>query len=1009
MIRIQSYLISLALMLLTYAGVFSQETFPRNDVLDERSRAYAFTHATIVTEAGTSLEDATLLIREGKIESVGRNLEVPAGYHEIDLTAKTIYPSFIDLYTSYGLPKVEQTRGGSPFGSREQISPLTKGAYNANDAIKSHYEATSQFTTDTKSGADFRMAGFGTVLTFRPDGLARGTAALVTLGERTANEEVIIPQAAAEYSLDRGTTDQSYPRSMMGYVSLLRQTYLDAEWFKDLQTKPFTDQALNAWINQQSLPQVFDAGSWMNVLRADKIGDEFGVQYIIKAGGDEYQRVNQIKATGAPLIVPVNFPVAYDVENPLDAERVSYEDMLHWELAPTNMAALTRQGIEVAVTTDKLKNPKDLLANLRKCIENGLSKEDALKALTTTPSKLIRAEHLVGSLKAGMLANFLITNGDIFAEKPVIYENWIQGRPFKFKDLKENNYSGKYNLVIADSEYGLNIEGEAGSNKAKIKLNDTTTVDVNSKWEKDLVNYSFKPGEGKEQIRLSGWKVENGWKGTGQLTNGTWVNWSAMLSGDTDKKEDKKGEDKDEENASLGQVLYPFVAYGTPTLPEAKNLLIKNATIWTNESDGILENTDILIQNGKIARIGKNLSGGNAEIIDGTGKHVTAGIIDEHTHIGGGGNDVVSNSSMVRISDQINSEDINLYRALAGGVTAAQILHGSANPIGGQSAIVKLRWGGAPEELKIEGADEFIKFALGENVKRSSNSQSIRYPQSRMGVEQIYVDAFTNAREYEKNWKKYEALSPAEKSKSEKPRRDLVHETMLEILNEDRFITCHSYVQSEINMLMKVAEDFDFKINTFTHILEGYKVADKMREHGAAASSFSDWWNYKWEVRYAIPYNAAILHREGVLTAINSDDANMGRRLNQEAAKSIKYGGLSEEDALKLVTLNPAKMLHLDDRMGSIKAGKDADVVLWTNHPLSVYAKAEKTIVDGKVYFDLEEDRQRRIYLQKERSRLVHKMTGEKKAGRPTQQAASRQDMLIHCESILGEENHEKH
>jgi hypothetical protein len=232
---------------------------------------------------------------------------------------------------------------------------------------------------------------------------------------------------------------------------------------------------------------------------------------------------------------------------------------------------------------------------------------------------------------------------------------------------------------------------------------------------------------------------------------------------------------------------------------------------------------------------------------------------------------------------------------------------------------------------------------------------------------------------------------------------------MLEILNEDRFITCHSYVQSEINMLMKVAEDFDFKINTFTHILEGYKVADKMREHGAAASSFSDWWNYKWEVRYAIPYNAAILHREGVVTAINSDDANMGRRLNQEAAKSIKYGGLSEEDALKLVTLNPANMLHLDDRMGSIKAGKDADVVLWTDHPLSVYAKAEKTIVDGKIYFDLEEDRQRRIYLQKDRSRLVHKMTGEKKAGRPTQQAASRQDMLIHCESILGEENHEKH
>lgn len=365
---------------------------------------------------------------------------------------------------------------------------------------------------------------------------------------------------------------------------------------------------------------------------------------------------------------------------------------------------------------------------------------------------------------------------------------------------------------------------------------------------------------------------------------------------------------------------------------------------------------------------------------------------------------MATNSGMVRIGDNIDAENINVYRALAGGVVAVQILHGSANPIGGQSALVKLRWGEAPENYKIQGADRFIKFALGENVKRTANPSSIRYPQTRMGVEQVYVDAFTSALEYKKKWDAYNSLPAKEKALAIKPRRDLADEAMLDILNKKLFITCHSYVQSEINMLMKVAERFNFRVNTFTHILEGYKVADKMAQHGVAASSFADWWNYKWEVRYAIPYNAAILTRAGVLTAINSDDAEMGRRLNQEAAKTVKYGGLSEEEALKTVTLNPAKMLHLDNQMGSIKVGKSADIVLWTDHPLSVYAKAEKTIIDGKVYFDLEKDAQNRKEQEAERARLIQKMKDAKRAGAPTQRGEGRSQVMFHCEDILGVE-----
>jgi imidazolonepropionase-like amidohydrolase len=363
-------------------------------------------------------------------------------------------------------------------------------------------------------------------------------------------------------------------------------------------------------------------------------------------------------------------------------------------------------------------------------------------------------------------------------------------------------------------------------------------------------------------------------------------------------------------------------------------------------------------------------------------------------------NEVQSVSAEVRQEDVVNSEDINIYRQLAGGVTSSQLLHGSADCIGGQSALIKLKWGENPNNLLIKGADGFIKFALGENVKQGNSAQATtRFPATRMGVEQIYMDAFQRATEYEKAWKTYNGL--ANKNGVTPPKKDLELDALVEILNKKRFITCHSYVQSEINMMMKVAEAFNFNINTFTHILEGYKLADKMKNHGVAASTFSDWWAYKMEVKEAIPYNAAILTKMGVNTAINSDDAEMARRLNQEAAKTVLYGGVSEEDAWKMVTLNPAKMLHLDNRLGSIKVGKDADVVLWNNNPLSIYARPEKTIVDGTVYFDVEKDDQMHVSVAKERNRLMLKMLAEKSAGNPTQRAMPRRNLQIHCDTIM--------
>ncbi len=457
----------------------------------------------------------------------------------------------------------------------------------------------------------------------------------------------------------------------------------------------------------------------------------------------------------------------------------------------------------------------------------------------------------------------------------------------------------------------------------------------------------------------------------------------------------------------LGKVLYPFTAFGwtDSAAPKQETILITNATVWTNEADGVLQNADILLRNGKIAAVGKNLSAAGARTIDGTGKHVTPGIIDEHSHIASssineGGQSVTSE---VRIGDNLNPDDVNIYRQLSGGVTTSHILHGSANTIGGQTQLIKLRWGADDEGLKFKGADPFIKFALGENVKRSvsaiSNySNNNRYPDTRMGVEQVLIDAFTRAKEYEKTWKQYDAGG----KKGIAPRRDLELDALVEILNEKRFITCHSYVQSEINMALHVADSMGYKYNTFTHILEGYKVADKMKAHGAAASTFSDWWNYKMEVLDAIPYNAYLMQQQGLVVAVNSDDAEMARRLNQEAAKSIKYGGMSEENALKMVTLNPAKMLHIDGQTGSLKVGKDADVVLWSDNPLSIYAKPLYTIVDGTIYFDIEKDKQLQKQVAAERQRIIGKMNSEKKSGKAASPAQPSYQTILNC----GEHEH---
>lgn len=404
--------------------------------------------------------------------------------------------------------------------------------------------------------------------------------------------------------------------------------------------------------------------------------------------------------------------------------------------------------------------------------------------------------------------------------------------------------------------------------------------------------------------------------------------------------------------------------------------LIQNATVITM-ANGTLENASILIDDGKIVAVGPDVEApSGAEIIDATGRYVTPGIIDCHSHLGADSinESSVPVSSMVSMQDVLNPEDISIYRALTGGVTTAQILHGSSNPIGGKSAVIKMRWGADAGSLMFEGAKPGIKFALGENPKRGTKPI---HPGSRQGVNDVIRQAFLEAKAYRAEWQSYEAAKQSGR-RVLPPGRDLQMEALVEVLEGERIVHAHCYRADEILALIRLADEIGFKIATLQHVLEGYKVADEIAAHGAGASTFSDWWGYKVEAFDAIPHNAALMTRRGILVSINSDSDEEIRHLNQEAAKTIKWGGLSEEEAMALVTINPAKQLGIDARVGSLEAGKDADIAIWDGPPLSVYSKTLTTFVDGKIYFDRARDEQKRASIAEEKQRLLEELSGDK-------------------------------
>jgi len=991
------------------------ETGPTLGIRENTPRNVAFTDATVVVAPGEIVEGATLVVEDGRVAAVGQDVSVPSDIPTIALEGRWIFPGFIDVYTEYGLPETEDSRGRR---RREPIDERQRsGAVAWNDAIHAEREWVAEFEPDAKAAEAFLERGVTVVQSAKKDGVFRGRAFVATLAEGSANEVVVTPRGLHLGAFDKGTSEQSYPSSLMGSIALVRQTLYDARWYgeasKSGEGRPEANLALEALAANEG-PILFESEDELELLRAGRISKELGVEFIHLGSHGEYRRLGEVAALGQRIVLPLHFPDKPEVGTWEDELGVSLSDLRHWERAPWNPAALAERGVEFAFTGHGLGKKDDFFDPLREVVEHGLEPRVALAALTTVPAEILGLGGELGTLEPGKRASFSIASGDLLSDEDAdLFQVWIDGRLAKeFETLDAFDFEGRYALELEGSAYELEIKkrfgkrlgGQLSKGEEKVRLGDVEAEGGRLDFHADLAELG---GGGLARFTLVG--AAESVTGRALLAEG------GRAAFDLERLPGEEGEEDAAEEpdpkALVSRLTHPSAAFGFAEVPEARDVLVRGATIWTSGPGGVLENADLLVRDGEIAAVGQGLEApSGVEVIDGSGKHVTAGIIDEHSHlaISGGVNEgSLAVSAEVRIGDVVDPDDVGIYRALAGGVTSAQLLHGSSNPIGGQAQVIKMRWGSSAEELKFEGAPPTIKFALGENVKQSNwgDRFTTRYPQTRMGVETLIKDRFLEAREYAAEHAAWEALSEAEREGRTAPRRNLQLEALAEILAGERFTHVHSYVQSEILMLMRLAEELGFTIQTFTHILEGYKVAPEMAEHGAGGSTFSDWWAYKFEVYDAIPYNPCLMHEAGVVTSINSDSAEMIRRLNQEAAKSVTYCGMEEAEALEMVTLYPAQQLKIDDRVGSLEVGKDADFVLWNGHPLSMYSKVEATWVDGAQLFSLERDAELREAAREEKRALVEKALrsrdekgrwgeGENGWGR------SRERKLWHCEDV---------
>ncbi|MFT5423170.1 MAG: imidazolonepropionase-like amidohydrolase [Phycisphaerales bacterium] len=1016
---------------------------PANGPRSAEPTAYAITNATVHTAPGEVSLATTVLIDRGHIVRVASEEEAAAisldGYRVIDGEGLHVYPGFIDAWVQVPTPDVDQ---GSP------------GRHPSN-LVQPERDVLSGpgLTADQATG--LRKLGFGAAAITPEDGIFRGLGAVVSTAAPYANpSDGRVPVYAGAvmdvmgFATARGSgADQisGYPNSTMGIMSLTRQTYLDAAFWRE--SGPHGSPTTLDAVSPGQRPTFWNSSSTLQSMLADKVFGEFGFEgLVVVGGGDEYQRLDAMTGAGHAMVVPLRFPSKPDLSSVGQVDGVSLEQLQAWEQAPANPRLLHDAGLTVAITSAKLPDGADFHANLRRAInEGGLSTDDALAMLTTVPAELLGVSDTLGTIEPGKAANLVVTDDELFNKKTKIRSVWVDGRESKLDKPDEFPLDGDWQLRLGDQlvPIGFTFKGKAISGWEDTDSDDEA-ADAGGADEADEADEAGEAGEVKREttkgrsasvdkgsfslllddkdsdatyvisgsLQASG-EIAGSFIGPdGEIQQYTAIKVETPEKADADAADvgeeadaeadddaDENGADdeeaKDDDEPAESELIPPMTAqgfgpYARADSPAQEPVLFTGATVWTSGPDGTIENGYVYMSGGKVIAVGKANPDGtiNYQVpdtvrrVDATGLHITPGLIDTHSHSGlfrlGVNESGQAVTAECRIDDSLDPTNITWYRQIATGVTTAQLLHGSANAIGGQSQIVKNRWGAQrPQDLFMQGAMPGIKFALGENPRGVNwNANGSGYPQTRMGVEALIRDRLTAGKAYAENG-----------MRTPDGRIDLELQAIAEIIKGERLIHCHSYRQDEILMLCDLADEFGITIGTFQHGLEVYKVAEAVQKHAIGASIFSDWWAYKLEVQDAIAQGGPVASEAGVLMSYNSDSDDLARRLNLEAAKAVKYsqGRISQEEALKFVTINPAIQLGMGHRIGSIEPGKDADLAIWNGNPLSTFSKCEATFVDGREYFSTDRDLAHRAHIKAERMRLIAKINkapdrGEDKA-----------------------------
>jgi imidazolonepropionase-like amidohydrolase len=920
----------------------------RADVL--RPTVFAIVDARVVPQAGTVLPKATVVVRDGLIEAVAADAKAPADALVIDGKGLTVYPGFLDGLSHRGFdPALRRSEMGAPAPEDYASGALAATKPDNRKGMTPEFQVSTALKAEDDQADVWRRAGFTAHLVAPEGGLFAGQSALVSASGAPPREAVLRTPVALHAAFR--STGPDYPRVLMGFIAHCRQTLLDAGHYQRawqayeqagrVGRRPPLDPAL-ADLGPAlagTLPVVFEADARDEIHRALDFAQEFHLKPVIYGGRDAWKVADRLKAMNVPVVLRLNFttqpagrggrrrgfaapapgtptpgqqpgtpgtqgrrrgqqqaepavppaggpPAEPEQEQDLP-QRVKDDQQRQLKEEMHNAAVLHDKGVLFAFSSEGITGdrPADKFReNLRKAItEGGLSADAALRALTSDAARVLGVERQLGTLAPGKAAHLVVTDGDFQAANTQVRYLFSDGVRFE------------YEKTPAPAQTAAAGETRRG------------------------------PGEGRGGPREAG-------RGRPEQT--------------AQRPDAAKPAEKQKPKAEYATEIE---ADRKPKLHTDGNVLVKGATVLT-VTHGTLPDTDVLVTNGKIAAVGKGLQApAGTTVVPAEGQYLLPGIIDTHSHfaVAGGVNEFsLSIVPEVRVRDVVDGEDVQIYRALAGGVTTARLLHGSANVIGGQDAVIKLKYGRPAGELIVTDAPRGVKFALGENVKRTDG----RFPNTRLGVEALLVRAFSEAQAYRRQWQDYQRAKAAGKATAE-PRRDLRLEALADILAGDLKVHCHCYRADEILMLLRVADRFGFKVQSLQHVLEGYKIAPEIAAHGASCSTFSDWWAYKLEAYDAIPYNSALLNEAGVTVCIKSDSNELMRHLYQEAAKCVKYGGMSETDALKTITLNAARQLGLEGRLGSIDVGKDGDLALFSAHPLDSYARPVLTVVDGEVYF----------------------------------------------------------